>query len=83
MPSFVIAKTRRWQMILNEGSTKPLSIQLPHRLFHPFSLANSDVSEYKAIVDFNNHTAEPARGTRQFPEELSFEFISSGKEEQK
>ncbi len=80
MPSLVIAKTNRWQMNLKGVDSNVFEIQLPHRLFHPFSLADSDVPEYEASVDFNNQSVEPLRGTKVFPEELSFEFVSVGKE---
>ncbi len=53
-------------------------IALPHRLFHPFSLESGDSAEYEAVVDIRNRTVVPVRGTKPFPQDLTFEFITPG-----
>jgi hypothetical protein len=52
---------------------------LPHRLFYPFSLEHNDDTEYEAVLDFEDKTALPARGTKPFPDCLSFEFMEMEK----
>jgi hypothetical protein len=54
--------------------------ELPHRLFHPFSFEHNDDEEYEAVLDFNAKTAFPVRGTKPFPDNLTFEFVSSDNE---
>ena len=51
---------------------------LPHRLFHPFSLESGDSAEYEAVVDIRKKTVVPVRGTKPFPQDLTFEFVTPG-----
>ncbi len=76
-PEFVAAKTNRWQMNLAVTDKNKFEVSLPHRLFHPFSLASGDISEYEAVIDLADKTIKPVRGTKPFPPDLTFEFIHS------
>lgn len=71
-PSFIRAKTLRWEMLIPSNVT---NFELPHRLFHPFSFEHNDAKEYEAVLDFAAKTVFPVRGTKAFPETLTFEFV--------
>jgi serine/threonine protein kinase len=73
-PAFIRAKTRRWEIVI-AGSAR--EFELPHRLFHPFSLEHQADAEYEGIPVFHERTVFPARGTRAFPEGLTFEFVEA------
>lgn len=73
-PAFLRAKTSRWEVLVPEG---PTQFSLPHRLFNPFSLEHNDDREYEAVPDFSEKTVYPARGTRPFPDYLTFEFVKA------
>jgi len=71
-PGFLRVKTDRWEAI-SPVDAKEFSLR--HRLFNPFSLENNDDVEYEAVVNFETNSVEPVRGTKPFPESVSFEFI--------
>jgi serine/threonine protein kinase len=71
-PGFLRAKTHRWEVLIPEGITE---FALPHRLFNPFSFEHNDDTEYEAIPDFSTKTVFPVRGTKSFPDNLTFEFV--------
>jgi serine/threonine protein kinase len=73
-PAFAFAKTSRWQMLIPESASE---FALPHRLFNPFSLEYNDDNEYEAVMDFTKNTATPVRGTRPFPDDLTFHFVEA------
>lgn len=50
-------------------------IQLPHRLFHAFSLVSADTTEYEAMVDLDTKTVTSPRGAKPLPSDLVFEFV--------
>ena len=75
-PVFARAKTERWEVLISEGTCE---FALPHRLFYPFSLEHNDDTEYEAVLDFEDKTAFPVRGTKPFPDCLSFEFMEAEK----
>ncbi len=75
-PTVAIATTDRWHMVIQPRDTE---INLPHRLFHPFSLEHNGRTEYEAVIDFQNESATHARGTAQLPPGLSFEFLKEGR----
>lgn len=73
-PAFIRAKTDRWEVII------PCDVKetaLPHRLFHPFSFEHQNKTAYDAVPDFKTREVYPVRGTRKFPENLSFEFVEA------
>ena len=70
-PVFAIAKTDRWQMVVQPRGDE---VRLPHRLFHPFALELNGKLVYEAVLDFGRRSATHVRGTEQLPAELSFEF---------
>ena len=74
-PAFAIAKTERWRLVVQPGDEE---IELPHRLFHPFSLEEGGATEYEARVRLDNRSATHVRGTERLPAELSFEFVGGG-----
>lgn len=78
-PAFVIAKTDRWQMNLFDNNNKDsFKIFLPHRLFHPFSLASSDFPEYEAQINLSKKVEpQPVRGSKPFPLNLTFEIVNA------
>jgi serine/threonine protein kinase len=76
-PAFVRAKTPRWEVLLYPSAAK--EFELPHRLFHPFSFEHNDDAEYEAVLDFAAKTAFPVRGTKPFPDNLTFEFVEAAK----
>ena len=63
--------------LLGRGNVS-FEASLPHRLFHPFSLAEGDNSEYEVEVDLMRKRVLPVRGTKSFPNDLEFEFINEG-----
>lgn len=71
-PVFARAQTPRWELFIPATVTE---FALPHRLFHPFSVEQHDNSEYEAVLNFEEKTAEPLRGTRQFPSDLCISFV--------
>ena len=75
-PAFLRAKTHRWEMLIPCSAT---DFALPHRLFHPYSLEHNDDAEYEAIPDFSAQTVFPVRGTKPFPDNLTFEFVEAAK----
>ena len=75
-PSLAIAKTSRWQLVI---PAKPDPINLPHRLFNPFSLELNDTTVYEAVLDFGQRSATHVRGTERLPTDLTFEFLEEVK----
>ncbi len=75
-PTVAIAVTDRWHMVVQPRDTE---VNLPHRLFRPFSLELNGRTEYEAIIDFQNESATHARGTEPLPPGLSFEFLKDGR----
>jgi serine/threonine protein kinase len=75
-PPFARAKTPRWELFIPANVNE---YALPHRLFYPFSLEHNDDTEYEATLDFEKKTAQPVRGTKLFPAELSIEFVGEEK----
>lgn len=73
-PAFARAKTSRWEVLI-PGDSREFS--LPHRLFYPFSFERNDDMEYEALMDFSKKTAMPVRGTRVFPDSLTFDFVEA------
>lgn len=75
-PPFARAKTHRWQLLVPACASE---FALPHRLFHPFSPEQNDDTEYEATLDFAKMSAQPVRGTKPFPPELSIQFVEAVK----
>jgi serine/threonine protein kinase len=75
-PTFIRARTPRWEILIPGGATE---FALPHRLFYPFSFEHNDDTEYEAVPDFAAKTAFPLRGTKAFPDNLIFEFVEAAK----
>ena len=75
-PAFVVAKTKRGHMNLFVKGGVTFEASLPHRLFHPFSLADGDNREYEVEVDLVHKKVQPVRGTKIFPKDLEFEFVN-------
>lgn len=75
-PAFLRARTHRWEILIPRNATE---FTLPHRLFNPFSLEHHDDVAYEAVPDFLARTAAPVRGTKLFPDNLSFEFVEEAK----
>jgi len=73
-PAFAWVNTPRWKMCIPPGTTE---FSLPHRLFYPFSLEQSNNEEYEATVDWAKKTVVPVRGTKQFPPELAVRFVEA------
>lgn len=73
-PSFIRARTPRWEILIPGRGTE---FALPHRLFHPFSFEHNDDTECEAVLDFATKTAFPVRGTKAFPENLTFDFVEA------
>lgn len=78
-PAYMIARMRGrdWETVLFENGFPVCP--LPHRLFHPFSLAHGAEVEFEATIDFAEGLARPARGSKSFPSELEFEFVAGAK----
>ncbi|MBQ7178309.1 MAG: hypothetical protein IJS08_12915 [Victivallales bacterium] len=75
---FALVRTDRWQKVLCGDAKHVFECAIPHRLFHPFSLANGDMDEYEAAVDIANRQVTSVRGTKTLPPDLAFEIISCG-----
>ena len=75
-PAFLRARTQRWEILIPCNS---MEFALPHRLFYPFSLDHNDDTEYEAVPDFAAKTVFPVRGTKPFPDNLTFEFAEAAK----
>ena len=75
-PAFARVKTPRWEMLKPADA---IEASLAHRLFNPFSVEHYDDMEYEAVLDFTKKTAQPVRGTKPFPSNLSFEFVEAEK----
>jgi len=75
-PAFLRASTHRWEMLIPCGAKE---FALPHRLFYPFSLENNDDTECEAVPDYSAKTVFPVRGTKPFPDNLTFEFVEATK----
>lgn len=73
-PSHVLARTDRWELVLQVTN----EARLPHRLFHPFSLELNGRTEYEAVIDLVNRSATHVRGTVALPSTLTFEFVGGG-----
>lgn len=73
-PAFVRARTARWNVLIPEDACE---FPLKYRLFNPFSLENNDDTEYEAVPDFAGKTVRPLRGTRAFPDALTFDFVEA------
>lgn len=74
--SFVVAKTKRWRIAVSKNLIKDNLIELPHRMFEPFSLKDGDKICYKGYVDFSTKKVVPQRGT-QSPDGVEFEFVEA------
>lgn len=75
-PAFIRIQTSRWEVFTPACSTE---FALPHRLFYPFSFENHDDMEYESVLNFVAKSADPSRGTKGFPENLTFNFVEIGK----
>ena len=75
-PAFIRAKTPRWEVLIPHGVTE---FALPHRMFYPFSFEHNDDTEFEAVLDFAAKTVFSFRGTKAFPENLTFDFVEAGK----
>lgn len=75
-PAFIRAKTPRWEILIPGSVTE---FALPQRLFLPFSFEHHDDIAYEAILNFADKIAKPVRGTKPFPDSLTFEFVEGGK----
>lgn len=73
-PGFIRVKTPRWEAVIPEDATE---FELPHRLFHPFSLQHNNDTEYEVAPDFAAQMVFPVRGTRTFPDVVTFEFVEA------
>lgn len=74
--TFLRVRTSRWEKIISDNASEAV---LPHRLFHPFSFEHNDDAEYEAVLDFAAKSALPVRGTKNFPNNLAFEFVGGEK----
>ena len=72
--SFIRARTPRWEIVI-PGSAKEFA--LPRRLFQPFSFEHNDAKEYEVVTDFTAKIVSPVRGTRPFPNNMTFEFVGA------
>lgn len=75
-PAFIRVSTHRWEILIPRDAAE---FSVPHRLFHPFSLEHHDDTAYEAVSDFSKKTAFPVRGTKPFPDSLTFEFVEEAK----
>lgn len=75
-PTAAIAATDRWHMVIQPRDTE---VNLPHRLFHPFSLELNGRIEYEVVIDFQNESVTHVRGTEALPPGPSFEFLKEGR----
>lgn len=74
--AFIRAKTQRWVILIPDDIT---AFALPHRLFYPFSFERNDDAECEAVPDFEAKAVLPVRGTKAFPDNLTFEFVEAEK----
>lgn len=74
-PAVAIATAEKWQKTLQPTGA---ALELPNRLFHPFSLELNDRAEYEAVVDVRAKTATHERGTPSLPPGLAFRFLEAG-----
>jgi len=75
-PAFIRARTPRWEVLIPNDAKE---YSLPHRLFHPFSFEHNDDAECEAVPDFESKALSPVRGTKPFPDNLTFEFVEAAK----
>ena len=75
-PAFLRARTNRWDVLIPNDA---MEFELPHRLFHPFSFEHNDDAECEVVSDFEAKTVFPERGTKPFPDNLTFEFVEAAK----
>ena len=75
-PAFLRARTNRWEVLIPNDA---MEFELPHRLFHPFSFEHNDDAECEVVSDFEAKTVFPERGTKPFPDNLTFEFVEAAK----
>jgi DNA-binding helix-hairpin-helix protein with protein kinase domain len=75
-PAFARAKTNRWKVLIPADAKE---FVLPHRIFNAFSFEHYDDPECEAVLDFASKTAIPVRGTRPFPDGLTFDFVEAAK----
>jgi hypothetical protein len=75
-PAFVRLRTQRWEIIISADKKE---ITMPHRLFIPFSFEHNDDTEYEAVLDFTGKSVQPVLGTKPFPENITFDFVETGK----
>lgn len=75
-PAYIRARTPRWDVLIPGSATE---FVLSHRLFYPFSFEHNDDTECEAALDFAERTAFPLRGTKAFPDGLTFDFVEVGK----
>jgi serine/threonine protein kinase len=75
-PAFARAKTNRWKVLIPADAKE---FALPHRIFNAFSFEHYDDPECEAVLDFASKTAIPVRGTRPFPDGLTFDFVEAEK----
>lgn len=75
-PGYLRTKTSRWEVLIPDGAK---GLVLPRRLFYPFSFEHYDNAEFEAVIDWASRTVVPARGTKAFPNNLTFEFVGAGK----
>ena len=59
------------------GSFK--TFEIPHRLFYPFSFEHNDDTECEVALNFGEAAALPLRGTKAFPDGLTFQFVEAEK----
>lgn len=71
---YVLAKTKRWRMVIGKNSIKGNLIELPYRLFEPFSLKDGDKPYYKGTIDFAEKKVVPQRGSL-YSDDVEFEFV--------
>jgi hypothetical protein len=73
-PIFARANTNHWEVLIPENVKE---FALTHRLFNSFSLEHNNDTEYEVVLDFAKKTAIPVRGTRSFPDNLTFDFVEA------
>jgi serine/threonine protein kinase len=71
-PITVVAKTERWQLVLQPSSEVAV---LPQRLMQPFSLHSFDRSEVSIEIDSEERLVARARGSQPIPNGIEFEFL--------
>lgn len=77
-PRYALISTEKWRIVV-QGSDAPYEFALPKRLFEPFSPTSSDDTAYFALIDMDNRSISPVRGTVRFPEDLSITFHEGGR----